>query len=246
MSPEPRLVRLGIRVRAEHAETALADLLPLLEDGAEERDLGGAVEYAVYLPPGELPPPDAIRRLVGDALLGTVTEPVPDGWEERYREHLRPIRVEAGGRALTVRAPWLAGEPDDLVIDPGVAFGAGTHATTRLTLQLLLESEPGGALCDWGAGSGVVAIAAARLGWSPVAAVELDPRALAIIAANAAANGVTVDGLDGGPARGRAAVGADDHRQPHRPAARRDRRRACSARRSACSPPGCSAATPTT
>jgi hypothetical protein len=71
-----RIVRLGIRVRAEQAETALADLLPLLGQGAEEVDHGGTIEYAVYLPEGELPPPDAIRRLGGDAVLGTVTEPV--------------------------------------------------------------------------------------------------------------------------------------------------------------------------
>jgi ribosomal protein L11 methyltransferase len=186
---EPRLVRLGIRVRAESAEQAFAALLPLLEDGAEERDLGGAVEYAVYLPPGELPPPDALQRLVGDALLGTIAEPVQDGWEQRYRDFLRPITVGS----ITIRAPWLEGAPDDLVIDPGPAFGAGTHATTRLTLRLLLDCEPGGALCDWGAGSGVIAIAAARLGWDPVTAVDLDPRALPVIAANAAANGVHVD-----------------------------------------------------
>jgi ribosomal protein L11 methyltransferase len=186
---QPRLVRLGIRVRADHAEQAYAALLPLLEDGAEERDLGGAVEYAVYLPPGELPPPDALQRLVGDALLGTITEPVQDGWEQRYRDFLEPITVDS----ITIRPPWIDGDAGDVVIDPGVAFGAGTHATTRLTLRLLLASEPGGALCDWGAGSGVIAIAAARLGWDPVTAVDLDERALPVIAANAAANGVTVD-----------------------------------------------------
>jgi ribosomal protein L11 methyltransferase len=185
---EPRLVRLALRVRADQAEIALANLQPLLAAGAEERDLGGAVEYAVYLPPGELPPPDAIRRLAGDALLGTITEPVQDGWERRYLEHLRPVAV-AG---VTIRPPWIEGAPEDLVIDPGTAFGAGTHASTQLALQLLLESEPGGALCDWGAGSGLLAIAAARRGWEPVTAVELDAGALPVIEANAAANGVTV------------------------------------------------------
>jgi ribosomal protein L11 methyltransferase len=184
-----RLVRLGIRVHADRAETALADLLPLLGNGAEERDLGGSVEYAIYLPEGELPPPEAIRGLAGDALLGTITEPVPDGWEQRYREFLRPVEIGA----ITIRPPWIGGDPGDLVIDPGAAFGAGTHATTRLTLRLLLDSEPGGALCDWGSGSGVIAIAAARLGWDPVSAVDLDERALPVIAANAAANRVTVD-----------------------------------------------------
>jgi ribosomal protein L11 methyltransferase len=187
----PRLVRLALRVRAEQAEIALANLQPLLAAGAEERDLGGAVEYAVYLPPGELPPPESIRRLAGDALLGTITEPVADGWERRYLEHLRPVAV-AG---LTIRPPWIDGAPEDLVIDPGTAFGAGTHASTRLALELLLATEPGGALCDWGAGSGVLAIAAARLGWAPVTAVELDAGALPVIEANAAANGVTVHAL---------------------------------------------------
>ena len=185
---EPRLVRLALRVRADQADVALANLQPLLGAGAEERDLGGSVEYAIYLPEGELPPPEAIRALAGDALLGTITEPVPEDWERRYLAHLR--RIEVG--PLSIRPPWLEGEPGDLVIDPGTTFGAGTHATTRLSLGLLLESDPAGALCDWGAGSGVLAVAAARLGWGPVTAVELDPAALPVIDANAAANGVSV------------------------------------------------------
>ena len=185
----PRVVRLGIRVRAEQAETALANLLPLLGNGAEERDLGGSVEYAIYLPEGELPPPDAIRRLGGDAVLGTITEPVPEDWERRYLAHLRAVR--AGG--LTIRPPWLDGAPEDIVIDPATTFGAGTHESTRLSLELLQRLEPGGALCDWGAGSGVLAIAAARLGFAPVTALELDPGAAAVIEANARANGVELE-----------------------------------------------------
>jgi ribosomal protein L11 methyltransferase len=184
-----RVVRLGIRVRAEEAETALANLLPLLGAGAEETDLGGSVEYAIYLPEGELPPPDAIRGLGGDAVLGTITEPVPEDWERRYLAHLR--RVEVG--ALTIRPPWVEGAPSDIVIDPATSFGAGTHESTRLCLRLLQDAEPGGPLCDWGAGTGVLAIAAARLGWAPVTALELEPEALAVIEANAAANGVSVD-----------------------------------------------------
>ncbi len=183
------LVRLGIRVRAEQAETALANLLPLLGGGAEERDLGGSVEYAVYLPEGELPPPEAIRALGGDGVLGTITEPVPEDWERRYLEHLPAVR--AGG--LTIRPPWIDGSPEDLVIDPDTTFGAGTHESTRLSLELLQRLEPAGALCDWGAGSGVLSVAAARLGWEPVTALELDPRAAAVIEANARRNGVAVE-----------------------------------------------------
>jgi ribosomal protein L11 methyltransferase len=183
------LVRLGIRVRADRAELALAELLPILQAGAEEREIDGDVEYALYAPAGELPELADIRALAGDALVDVSSEPVPEGWERRWHEFLRPVRV----RDLVVRPPWVDGAPGDVVIDPGVFFGAGTHATTRLCLELLLDAEPGGALCDWGAGTGVLAIAAARLGWGPVTAVEVDPAALDVIAANAARNGVTVE-----------------------------------------------------
>ena len=182
------IVRLGIRVRADRAEVALAGLLPLLQAGAEERALDGDVEYSLYAPPGELPRHDDIRALVGDALVDVVCEPVADGWERRWHEFLRPVRVGS----LVVRAPWAEGGPDDLVIDPGVFFGAGTHATTRLCLELLLDATPGAALCDWGAGTGVLAVAAARLGFAPVTAVEVDPAALEVIQRNAALNGVAV------------------------------------------------------
>ena len=183
-----KVVRLGIRVRADDAETALANLLPLLGQGAEEVDHGGTIEYAIYLPEGELPPPDAIRRLGGDAVLGTVTEPVAEDWERRYLAHLRAVRVGA----VTIRPPWLDGSPEDLVIDPDTTFGAGTHESTRLSLELLQRLEPGGALCDWGAGSGVLSIAAVRLGFGPVTALELDAEAAGVIAANARANGAEV------------------------------------------------------
>jgi ribosomal protein L11 methyltransferase len=182
------VVRLGIRVRADRAERALADLLPILAGGAEERRVDGDVEYSVYAPPGELPGVEVIRDLAGDAVLGVAIEPVAEGWERRWHEFLRPVRV---GR-LVVRPPWVAGGDDDLVIDPGVWFGAGGHPTTRLCLRLLLDSQPGGALCDWGAGTGVLAVAAARLGWAPVTAVELEDSA-DVIAANAARNRLSVE-----------------------------------------------------
>jgi len=183
------LRRLGIRVRADRAEVALAQLLPILQAGAEEREVDGAVEYALYASEGELPEPDDIRALVGDALVDVRSEPVPEDWEVRWHEHLRPVRV----RDLVIRPPWIEGSPADLVIDPGTYFGAGTHPTTRLCLELLLDAPTGDALCDWGAGTGMLAIAAARLGWHPVTAVELDPGALDVIRANAARNGVAVE-----------------------------------------------------
>jgi ribosomal protein L11 methyltransferase len=175
------LIRLGIRVRADRAEQALAELLELVPSGVEEREVDGDIEYLVYGIEA-----DEIGALPG--VLDVHAERVEPGWERRWHEHLRPVRV----RDLVVRPPWIDGDPRDLVIDPGTFFGAGTHATTRLCLELLLDETPGGALCDWGAGTGVLAIAAARLGWAPVTAVELDPAAIAVIRENAARNGVEV------------------------------------------------------
>jgi ribosomal protein L11 methyltransferase len=182
------IVRLGIRVRADRAEIALAQLLPILHAGAEERSIGGDVEYSLYALAGELPRLEDIRELAGDAVVDVVSEPVPDGWERRWHDYLRPVAVGP----LVIRPPWVAGGADDLVIDPGVFFGAGTHPTTRLCLELLLGLDAESALCDWGAGTGVLSVAAARLGFEPVTAVEVDPGALEVIRANAAANRVEV------------------------------------------------------
>jgi ribosomal protein L11 methyltransferase len=86
------------------------------------------------------------------------------------------------------------------VIDPGRAFGTGAHATTRLCLELVQEVEPT-SLLDVGCGSGVLSVAAAKLGFAPVRAVDLDAAALETTRANAAANGVEIEvGTELGPA----------------------------------------------
>jgi ribosomal protein L11 methyltransferase len=99
-----------------------------------------------------------------------------------------------------VRPPWE--EPAirpgviDLAIDPGRAFGTGAHPTTRLCLELLLDLEPRGSLTDLGCGSGVLAIAAARLGFRPVVALDSDRGAVEATLANARANGVALEGIE--------------------------------------------------
>jgi ribosomal protein L11 methyltransferase len=192
----PPLVRLGIRVRRERADAALAALLPLLPAGAEEAEAGDAVEFALYAPPAELPTEDDLRALLGDALVAIGREDVAPGWETRWHEYLTPVEVATGVRRLRVRPPWQPAGGDDgaleVVIDPGPYFGAGTHPTTQLCLELLLALDGAGGLCDWGAGSGVLAVAAARLGFAPVDAVEVAEGAAALIERNAAANGVAV------------------------------------------------------
>jgi ribosomal protein L11 methyltransferase len=191
------LVRLGIRVRREQAELALAALLPILRDGAEETEPDqDEVEYAVYAPRAELPDLDDVRALAGDALIDVTMTEIPPGWERRWHQYLQPVEVAGSGRRVRIRPPWqpAAGDADllEVVIDPGELFGAGTHPTTRLCLELLLELRPEGPLCDWGAGSGILAVTAARLGFGPVTAVEVMPDGLEAIARNAAANGVEV------------------------------------------------------
>jgi ribosomal protein L11 methyltransferase len=108
----------------------------------------------------------------------------------------RAPRVASGARRVRIRPPWqpAGGEQGvlEVVIDPSGQFGAGTHPTTQLCLELLLELDAEGGLCDWGAGSGILAVAAARLGFSPVDAVELLPGGVETIERNAAANGVAI------------------------------------------------------
>jgi ribosomal protein L11 methyltransferase len=115
---------------------------------------------------------------------------VADGWEDGWRAFHRGVRV---GR-LWVGPPWEEPPPDALavVIDPGRAFGTGAHATTRLCLELLQEAQPA-SLLDVGCGSGVLSVAAAKLGFEPVRAVDLDDVALETTRANGAANGVAVE-----------------------------------------------------
>jgi len=189
------MIRLAVRVRRQDAEVALADLLALAPAGVEEVDLPDEdlVEYAVYGAPGELPELPDLRAAAGGALVDVRTSEVGDDWAQRWRQFHRPVLVD---HRLLVRAPWHSpaeGAIPEVVIDPGQAFGTGGHATTRLSLELLLGLPRGGALVDVGCGSGVLAIAAAKLGFSPVAGLDHEREAVAATRANAAVNGVAVD-----------------------------------------------------
>ncbi len=179
------MIRLAIRVRRGHAELVLAELLELAPSGVEEVADGEVVEYAVYGAPGELPALPALRAAAGGALVEISTSEIADDWGERWRAFHRPVVV---GDRLTVRPPWEppAATPLEVVIDPGQAFGTGAHASTRLCLELLLSLDGGGSFVDLGCGSGVLAIAAARLGFAPVLALDNDPAAIEATRANAA------------------------------------------------------------
>ena len=186
------MIRLAIRVDRAHAEAVLAELLELAPGGLEEREDGDAIEYVIYGAPGEIPALPDVRAVAGGALVGVSTSEVPDDWSERWKAYHRPVDVSWRFRRLRVRPPWERPLEDglDVVIDPGQAFGTGAHHTTRLCLELLLELDPDGALADWGCGSGVLAIAAARLGWDPVLACDWEAASVEATRENAAVNGV--------------------------------------------------------
>lgn len=155
-------------------------MLTLFPEGFEERDLAAGVELAAYA--------DAAgEERMRAAFTEVRSEPVEPGWEDRWRAFHRGAMVGA----IWVGPPWEAPPAgvEAVVIDPGRAFGTGSHPATRLCLELLTEL-PRGALLDAGCGSGVLAIAAARLGFAPVHAVDDDPAAVEAARRNAAANGV--------------------------------------------------------
>jgi ribosomal protein L11 methyltransferase len=114
------------------------------------------------------------------------SEEVADGWEDSWRAFHHGVVV---GR-FWVGPPWEDAPPgsEPIVIDPGRAFGTGAHPTTRLTLELLHELEAG-SLLDVGCGSGVLSIAAAKLGFQPVVAIDVDDAAIEATLANASVNG---------------------------------------------------------
>jgi ribosomal protein L11 methyltransferase len=129
------------------------------------------------------------------AVAGEAVDVDSGPWLDAWREFAEPVR---SGRLLVVPA-WLTpppSGPDTVVvnIDPGRVFGHGAHPTTRLLLEELDRRVTGGEqVLDVGCGSGVLAVAAARLGAGEVVAIDIDPAAAEVTRANAAANGVTVD-----------------------------------------------------
>ncbi len=115
-----------------------------------------------------------------------------EDWANAWKDHFHPVRV---GERLVVKPSWedSPAGPDDVVIelDPGMAFGTGTHATTAMALQLLEEVvRPGDTVFDVGTGSGILAVAAAKLGAGAVRAVDLDAVAVKVAGENVAANAV--------------------------------------------------------
>ncbi len=183
-SPEPALVRWTLRVPADDLENALVHVLDAFPDGFSEEVEGEMVVICGYLPAGETPS------------IAAVPEAVDPGWREAWRAFHRPVTVGP----FWVGPPWIApaAGADAIVIEPAQAFGTGAHGSTRAALELLVrDAAPRGALLDIGCGSGVLAIAAARLGHVPVTAFDHDVHAVTATRENAALNGVAVEAWEG-------------------------------------------------
>ena len=183
-----------------------------LEGEAYVVDGDAAALVKGYLPPGE--DSAGVRRSLRLALRFAPLERPPrwrrarrlreEDWRDSWKRYFRPRRI---GKRLLVKPSWASYEvaAGDTVIeiDPGMAFGTGQHPTTAMCLRALEESasrpgespsatggRPGDAVLDLGAGSGILAIAAARLGAKRALALDIDPQAVKAARENAAANGV--------------------------------------------------------
>jgi ribosomal protein L11 methyltransferase len=200
------VIRLAVRCRPEQAELVLAELTVLAPGGVEETAGDGYTEYAIYGAEGELPDIGEVEAASGDGLVEVVATEVADDWAERWRAFHKPLEISATddsglsvGTSFWLRPPWEEVGPGEfeVVIDPGQAFGTGAHPTTRLSLELLLDLHDrglsGGALTDLGTGSAVLAIAAAKLGWGPVAGYDHEEAAIEAAIENAEVNSVDIE-----------------------------------------------------
>jgi ribosomal protein L11 methyltransferase len=188
------LVRLTLVVPASQADVVIARACVRLGFGCrEELYTDGRIALHFWATPTDISRVRAVLADlavdVGDAVVDEADE--DPGWVTAMRAFHQPVDVM--GR-VRIRPPWHPALDDmlDIVIDPAMAFGTGQHDTTRGCLELLLGCTPG-ALLDIGCGSGVLAIAASKLGFSPVWAGDIDPLAIDATQENATINRVEIE-----------------------------------------------------
>lgn len=192
------MIRLAVRCQPEQAELVLAELTVLAPGGVEEVAGDGYVEYAIYGAEGELPDLGEEEAVIAGGRVEVEATEVADDWADRWRSFHKPLLIgdPEHGPAVWIRPPWEPGREDlaEVVVDPGQAFGTGAHPTTRLCVEALIgiasDGGPFGALTDLGCGSGVLAIAAGKLGWRPLEGCDNEAAAVAAARENARVNGV--------------------------------------------------------
>ncbi|HEX7058910.1 MAG TPA: 50S ribosomal protein L11 methyltransferase [Solirubrobacterales bacterium] len=187
------MLELTLRVAAADVEDVLDAVLPALPGGTHMRHVDGEIELRVLATPGT-PDEDELRRLAGPRLIELRGREVSDDWRERRLERYEPLTI---ADRFLVRPEWAPPGEDphltEIVLRQSAAFGTGVHPTTQACLALLAELEPSGSFADYGCGSGVLSVAAAKLGFSPVVAVDVNPVSVAAARDNAARNEVEID-----------------------------------------------------
>jgi ribosomal protein L11 methyltransferase len=182
-----------LRVRATDLEEVFDSLLPALPGGVHISRRGVEAALTVTVVTGT-PAVEELRSLTGTYLLGLSSTEVSDDWRERRLARYEPLVV---AERFLLRPEWAPPGKDpaliEIILAQSPAFGTGLHPTTQACLAILAEIDPGGSVADVGCGSGVLAIAAAKLGYSPVLAVDVDPTSVAVASRNAERNGVEVD-----------------------------------------------------
>jgi ribosomal protein L11 methyltransferase len=158
-------------------------MLELFPGGFEEVESADGLELIAYTDAGG-------EERLWHAFGGVRGSDVAADWRDRWQAFHRPVRVGS----LWIGPPWIDPPADTVAvtIDPGRAFGTGSHPTTQLVIELLLGVDRG-SVVDFGCGSGVLSIVAAKLGFAPVVALDSDENAVAATRTNAAANGVELD-----------------------------------------------------
>lgn len=184
---------LTLRVAATEVEEVLDAVLPALPGGLHVREEGTATELKVLASRGA-PSAEELRALAGRALLELSETEVSEDWRERRLARYRPLVV---ADRFLVRADWAPSAEDpafvEIVLTASPAFGSGVHPTTSACIAVLAEIPSLGSLLDCGCGSGILSIAAAKLGWSPVIAVDLDQGSVEATRANARRNGIEIE-----------------------------------------------------
>jgi ribosomal protein L11 methyltransferase len=205
-----QLITLNIdREAEEFASSALFDLgangLVTLEESAGSLKLGAYFEERSNAHDiARSIEAEFARAGYGSALLGISISPVPDqDWMQKWKEGFEAVTI---GKRLIVAPSWKV--PDEtggravIQIDPGLAFGTGTHETTRLCLEAIEKYWRGGQMLDVGTGTGILAIGAALLAHgSHITAVDIDPQAVEVARENIAINsaGDSIEVLEGEP-----------------------------------------------
>ena len=201
-------IQVSLDVDAEAAEAVAEVLSRFAPDGVAFEPQGdgqsttqASVTVKAYLPAG--PQTKSVQHRLAEALwhLGQIY-PIPEptfatiaeaDWADAWKEHFHPLRV---GQRIVIKPSWREFEtaPDDILIelDPGMAFGTGLHPTTQMCLTTIEQKmRPGMRVLDLGTGSGILALAAAKLGADEVLALDTDPVAVAAAQENIQRNDAT-------------------------------------------------------